>query len=73
MLLAFWHEGYEVITSAWTVAAKKDGGIEIAYLWGADGVSVFFGATSVRRAGFNITLAEFMEYRKNGIFDLRGH
>lgn len=48
--LIFEDRGWTVVTSAWTVASKKDSGrTELIYLWGPDGVSFFESATGTAR------------------------
>jgi hypothetical protein len=59
MILLFTHEDNEIITSSWTVSVVR-GRLAICYLCGDDEVSVFSGATSVRRKVFETySLAEF--------------
>lgn len=59
MLLLFEHEGYEVITSAWTAAGKPERKVEICYQWGADRLSWVSSATGIRRITLNCTMLEF--------------
>lgn len=67
--------GWEVVTASWTAAAKPGRAVEIAYVWGADGVSFFQSATGVERVTLNITMQEFLSvmHQDTSIIDLRGH
>lgn len=69
MMLKFEHEGCIVITNSWT-ASFKNGYVDIAYLWGADAISWFDSATSVRRVNYKCLEAEFWIRAKKGVIDL---
>ena len=65
--------GWEVMTSAWT-AASKSAQLEIAYVWGADGISWFDSSTGVSRVTLNISmqgLTERVESWGSSLVDLR--
>lgn len=50
MLLKFKDGARDVLTTAWTaVSANKGNAVDIAYLWGADGLSLFQSATGTSR------------------------
>ena len=63
-------QGYEVVTAAWS-ACVKDDEIDVAYLWGADGISWFDSATGVCRIRFKMTMSQFLSSQRNGMIDLR--
>jgi hypothetical protein len=65
--------GWEVVTAAWTAAAKPGRVVEIAYVWGADGISFFQSATGVERVTLNIDMQSFLSVMHQGtaIIDLR--
>lgn len=45
---------WQIITTSWTAASKNNHSTEIAYLWGADQISVFSGATGVARLTLDV-------------------
>lgn len=70
--LLFNHDGWEVLTSAWTVAAKPGNQVQICYQWGADWISWVDSATGIRRINLNVTMSEFVgAVSKGGIVDCR--
>jgi hypothetical protein len=72
--LVFHHDGWTVVTSAWTVATKHDGEIAVCYPWSAmNGLGAWGdAATGVARLDLAMTMAEFFERTKaGGRVDLR--
>jgi hypothetical protein len=55
------HQGYDVITSSWTVAAKSDKLIEICYQWGADRFSIVTSATGIARLSLDLSMSSFIK------------
>jgi hypothetical protein len=56
------HDGWEVLTSSWTAAAKGDKNVTLCYVWSSlDGVS-FFGAggTGVAQVDLTCSMSEFL-------------
>lgn len=74
--LLFMHGGWQVATSAWTVAVKGMNTITICYPWSAaSGLGFIDSATGVARVDLNLTMAVFLEYvrcARGGFVDLRG-
>ncbi len=69
MILVFNHEGWLVMTAAWSAAGKPGKQTEVCYQWGADRFSVFESATGIRRVTFKQDIAEFM----NVVVRVSGH
>lgn len=67
-MLRFTHGGWDVVTGIWTAASKREGVVELCYQWGADGVSLFAGATSVRRVTLPISMREFVREARSAAF-----
>ncbi len=60
-LLRFTHEGWDVLTSAWTAASEGGGtSVDLCYQWGANGFSFASSATGVRRVTLPITMRQFL-------------
>lgn len=71
IMLIFRVGGYEVATTSWTASAKNGSGVDIAYLWGADGVSFFDSATSTRRVAYDISMSDLLARKRGNVIDLR--
>lgn len=67
MILTFKDRGWDVLTQSWTVATNRPNSIEIAYLWGDDGVGWTSNATGVSRASFNMTLEQFKRHLNQAV------
>jgi hypothetical protein len=66
------HEGWEVVTAAWSAAAKPGDKVQVCYQWGADRLSWFDSATGIARVGLNLSMAEFLRLvQRGGVTDLR--
>lgn len=59
-MLRFSHEGYDVLTSAWTAASEDGVSVDLCYQWGANGFSFASSATGVRRITLPVTMREFL-------------
>jgi hypothetical protein len=68
------YNSWEVLTSAWTAAAKPDRRVELVYVWGPDGISLFQSATGTERITLNLSMPDFLSLveRSGEIVDLRG-
>jgi len=71
MTVLHFHDGTdEILTSAWTARPTRQG-TEVAFVWGASGISFFSGATSVYRADLTISFSDFAQLiGRGGIVDL---
>lgn len=75
-VLMFMHGGWEVVTSAWTVAAKDrpNEAITICYPWSSSsGFGWMDNSTGVARVELAITLTDFYNLlaRSGAVLDLR--
>ena len=73
-VLIFNDRGWQVATAAWSAGAKGEKAITICYQWGADGTSLFDGATGNARCELEMTMAEFINRLRrpaDGVVDLR--
>jgi hypothetical protein len=66
--LLFYHDGWTVVTSSWTVASKSASGIVLCYPWsGLNGFSLWGSdATGVARVEIAIPMQKFVEMTKHG-------
>jgi hypothetical protein len=72
--LIFTDGGFKVATAAWSVSTFNEKNIKIAYVWGADGLSMWPGATGTSKVKINLPFDGFLELiRQNAIVDLRGY
>lgn len=71
-VLVFRDRGYDVATAAWSVAAKPGKGVRIVYVWGADQISFFQGATGDAACDLPFYFDDFIKRIKDKAFvDLR--
>lgn len=59
MMLMLRHEGWTVLTNAWTAASKDGKSVEVCYQWGPDRVSWLDSAVSTARVTLDISMATF--------------
>ncbi len=71
MSVLHFHDGSdEILTSSWTARPTKRG-TEIAFTWGASGISFFDSATGVYRAELSISFSKFAQLvGRGGIVNL---
>lgn len=71
--LLFRHEGWDVVTAAWSASAKPGKNVQICYQWGANGISFFDSATGIRRLEIPIEMRVFLDALSGGggVIDLR--
>jgi hypothetical protein len=71
-ILVFKDRGDEVATTVWTACAKGER-VDLAYLWGADGISWAPTATGTTRVAINLSLKNFLNRLSKGdlVVDLR--
>lgn len=71
MTVLHFYDGHdEILTSAWT-ARPSGGGTEVAFVWGASGISFFESATGVFRTDLDIPFADFARMvGRGGVVDL---
>lgn len=60
--IVFNHDGWTVVTSAWTAASKRPDKVIVCYPWsGMSGMSMWGdAATGVARIEFDMTMADFL-------------
>lgn len=70
--LIFQHEGWEVVTTSWSAAAKPGKGVVVCYEWGPDRVGWLDNSVSTARVTLNMHMAEFIHaIHDKQIVDLR--
>lgn len=71
MTVLHFHDGSdEILTSAWSARPTRKG-TEIAFVWGASGISVFASATGVYRADLSVPFSDFVQLvRRGGVVEL---
>ena len=71
-ILIFMDGGFRVATAAWSVSSFNDKDVKIAYVWGADGISIWPGATGTSKVKLKLPFDKFLELiRQDTIVDLR--
>lgn len=61
MILTFEIKGVTIVTNSWTVRDNGAKGVILCYIWGANDVSFFDGATGTSRAHFAMSIQEFIK------------
>lgn len=72
-MLVFNHDGWTMVSNAWSVGGKTATSTEIVYVWGPDGVSWVSGATGTARVTAKISMDEFLARCRDSrnVIDLR--
>ena len=72
--LIFIDGGFRVATAAWSVSTFNEKDIKVAYVWGADGLSIWPGATGTSKIKIKLPFDKFLELLgQNAIVDLRSY
>lgn len=66
------HNGWDVVTEAWSAAAIPGNKVQVCYQWGANRVSTFSGATGISRRTLDILMPAFLDaISSGGVVDCR--
>lgn len=71
--LVFDHDGWTVVSTAWTAASRKKGEITVCYSWSVlPSMGLLASSTGVERVEIEIDMADFLDrVKQGGVVDFR--